>query len=140
MSPGEAVHAILDDNRTLLLERSSRPFGAEAPPGLVSISDLTESTNHVSFRVSSRASDPAPIVVTSYVNDGGWSARDEAGHSVATTWANGPFLAVAAPPGNHIVELNYWPPGFWLGFWISVATILIAMEIWISRRVGSSSV
>ena len=63
----------------------------------------------------------------SLVQDGGWSARDEKGEAVAVLPANGPFLAVAVPAGEHRVLLRYSPPGFRAGTVISVSTLVVLL-------------
>jgi uncharacterized membrane protein YfhO len=62
--------------------------------------------------------------VASLVQDGGWSASDETGRRIAVTLANGPFLALQAPAGDHRLLLKYRPPGFLTGRWISLGGLL----------------
>ena len=85
----------------------------EAPGGAAEISDYRESTNAASFRA--RAGAEGAWVVLSLVQDGGWSARDGAGRDVPVRRANGPFLAVQLPPGEHAIALRYASPGFVMG-------------------------
>jgi hypothetical protein len=97
------------------------PEGAQ-PEG-VAVADYRESTNAASFRASNPMPGRRAILVASLVQDGGWSARDETGSSLSTTLANGPFLALSLPPGEHRVALRYRPPGFALGGALSLATL-----------------
>lgn len=97
------------------------PGGAQ--PAGVAVIDYRESTNAVSFGTRNPIPDRRAILVASLVQDGGWSARDETGSSLPTTLANGPFLALSLPPGEHRVALRYRPPGFALGGAISLATL-----------------
>jgi hypothetical protein len=92
--------------------------------GQARITGYRESTNKASFRAS--VSDAAgAFVVASLTQDGGWSARDETGRRIETTLANGPFLAVRVPSGDHIIFLEYSPPGFQAGAGITAACLLM---------------
>ena len=95
--------------------------------GRAEISDYRESTNEASFRA--RVSERGAFLVTSLVQDGGWSARDETGGRIAVTLGNGPFLALRAPAGDHRLLLKYRPPGFLAGCWTSLAGLL-AVVLW----------
>jgi len=68
--------------------------------------------------------DREAVVVSSIVTDGGWTARDENGNSLAVAVGNGPFLAIRIPSGDHRVTLSYTPPGFRPGNAISSAALL----------------
>ena len=92
----------------------------EEPGGAAEISDYRESTNRASFRAHAGAE--GAWVLLSLVQDGGWSARDGSGRDVPVRRANGPFLAVRLPPGEHAVALRYASPGFGMGTTISTAT------------------
>jgi len=92
--------------------------------GGAEVTGYRESTNEVSF--NAKVSDGGSYVVASLVQDGGWSARDESGREIATTLANGPFLGLRLPAGSHTVFLKYSPPGFRMGSWISIASLLAA--------------
>jgi uncharacterized membrane protein YfhO len=63
--------------------------------------------------------------VASFVQDGGWKAREEAGRSLKTTLADGPFLAVSVPAGDHRIVFDYAPPGWDSGLVVSLATAAI---------------
>ena len=112
--------------RAILLEGSSmrRQFGDSGPNGVISIRDFQEETNRIRFAASVSGKRNGAIAVGSLVNDGGWSARDESGVRLAVGLANGPFLALCLPPGDHVITVNYSPPGFRLGAWISSMTLL----------------
>ena len=88
--------------------------------GAAEVSGWREWGNRASFRV--RASAPS-VLVASVVQDGGWRARDGDGRRLETTLANGPFLAIFVPAGERVVSLEYAPPGWRTGFWISLATV-----------------
>jgi hypothetical protein len=112
--------------RAIVLEGSlmRRRFGDSGPNGVISIRDFQEETNRVHFAAAVSGTRSGAIVVGSLVNDGGWSAQDESGARLAVGLANGPFLALCLPPGDHVITLNYTPPGFRLGAWISSMTLL----------------
>ena len=87
--------------------------------GRLTPSGLTESTNHVAFRAV--VSERSAIAVTSYVQDGGWTAR--AGErELPTGLVNGPFLALLLPVGEYDVQLRYTAPGFTAGAAVSAGT------------------
>ncbi|MGH9399825.1 MAG: hypothetical protein ACRD00_05620, partial [Thermoanaerobaculia bacterium] len=67
---------------------------------------------------------PETILVSSLVQDGGWSGRDENGRRLPTTLANGPFLAVSVEDGAREVVLDYVPPGARAGLAVSLGTLL----------------
>jgi hypothetical protein len=90
--------------------------------GSARIENLTETTNRVRFEAS--VSGGPAIAVSSFTTDGGWSAHDDSGSELPTSYANGPFLAIRLPPGRHVVTLTYVPPGFRTGAAIFVATAL----------------
>jgi hypothetical protein len=92
--------------------------------GPVLISEYSESSNRVSFRA--RVENPAgAFVAGSLLEDGGWMARDERGARIPTAPANGPFLALRLPGGDHRISLIYLPPGFPLGFLISAGMAVL---------------
>lgn len=99
--------------------------------GRAAISAYSETVDTVAFRASVAAGTPA-LVVTSLSDDGGWTARDgKGGRRIATLRANGPFLALSLPSGEHRVLLEYSSPGFREGALVSAAT-LAAMAILIA--------
>jgi hypothetical protein len=108
--------------------------------GQAEITDYRESTNSASFHA--RVTGGITAVVLSLAQDGGWSARDEKGSEIAVLRANGPFLAVALPPGEHRVFLSYASPGTYAGAIISVATLLLLLggvAIALARRTSQSA-
>ena len=97
------------------------------------VSEYRETVNRASFRV--KAPEGAPVlVVASLTQDGGWSARDESGARLRVFRANGPFLAIEIPGGQHTVQLRYSPPGFRLGVAVAAATLLVGLAGLIARR------
>lgn len=88
--------------------------------GRLATSGLTESTNRVAFRAL--VSDRTAIAVTSYVQDGGWTARARE-RELPTGLANGPFLALLLPVGEYDVQLRYAAPGFTAGMAVSAGTL-----------------
>ncbi len=75
---------------------------AEEPGGAAEISGYRESTNAASF--DARAGRGGAWVVLSLVQDGGWSARGADGAAIPVARANGPFLALHLPEGEHRVR------------------------------------
>jgi uncharacterized membrane protein YfhO len=90
------------------------------PNGPATMVDYRERSNGASFQVSSSTASRV-LIVTSLVQDGGWSARGNSDRALEVTRANGPFLAVWITPGTTAVDLFYNPPGFRAGLAISIA-------------------
>ncbi|HTO75189.1 MAG TPA: YfhO family protein [Thermoanaerobaculia bacterium] len=117
------------------------PSGALGPipseNGRAEILDYAETADRVTFRVrtSGASSASGAILVASLVNDGGWRARDETGRRLTIARADGPFLAVHVPAGEHRIRLDYAPPGFRAGALVSAGTLLAAVLVWALRRV-----
>jgi hypothetical protein len=106
-------------------------------PSAVEIDGYREATNEISFRVRLADGPGRVTLVASLVQDGGWRARDEAGRAISTGRANGPFLALYVPAGVHRILLEYAPPGFRLGAWISALGLAVAaVAVFASRRRG----
>jgi len=99
------------------------PGGDAGGRNAAGISGIRESTNTLSFTASAES---RAVVVATIVQDGGWSARDEHG-TLPIGRANGPFLAMAVPPGTHRVVLRYRPPGLRSGTAVSIAALLVAL-------------
>ena len=116
--------------------RQSRALGPQLN-GPVRVSDYRESTNSAVFRAD--ATGPGAVVVASLVQDGGWTARDETGVSLATGRANGPFLAVEIPAGGHQIHLRYAPPGSKAGAVVTAGTVLLLLAAAVARWVGRSA-
>jgi hypothetical protein len=114
-----------------LLGRDPRPVPS-ATNGRVGVADYRESTNSAVFRTSAPAG-PA-VVVASLVQDGGWTARDETGSPLPTGRANGPFLAVEVPGGEHRVRLRYAPPGSKAGTFVTLGSGAVLLAAAAARR------
>ncbi len=108
---------------------------AEEPGGEAELSGYVESTNAAAF--DARVGGAGAWVVLSLVQDGGWSARTDAGADVSAYRANGPFLALRLPGGVHHVRLRYRPPGFGFGTAISALTLAVILVAAGARRRGS---
>jgi hypothetical protein len=101
--------------------------------GTAAVSGYRESDNSVRFHAAVALGRPA-LLATSLADDGGWAARGD-GSKISLGRANGPFLALVLPPGEHDVVLRYTAPGFRLGATISVAGLLaFAIAIAAGRR------
>lgn len=108
-----------------------RVFSAD---GRASVSAYIERTNSASFQAGVAPGAGDSLLMTSLVQDGGWSAIDGKGRGVRTATANGPFLALSLPPGRHDVHLRYLPPGFRAGLVISLATLSAVLATLLARR------
>ena len=49
--------------------------------------------------------------------------------------ANLAFRAVRLPAGEHVVEFTYMPGPFQVGLWISAASFLLLIGLWVLGRV-----
>lgn len=88
--------------------------------GRAVVSRYAESANTVRFHATVAPGSPA-LLATSLVDDGAWTARGRGDVSVGR--ANGPFLAVLLPPGEHDVRLRYTAPGFLEGAAVSLVAL-----------------
>ena len=107
--------------------------------GRAVVSGYSESANRIRFEASVAAPGPA-ILVTSLVDDGGWTARTEAGSKVSLGRANGPFLALLLEPGRHVLRLRYTAPGFRAGSAVSLAALLAVGLVLVLRRKRGSAI
>lgn len=106
--------------------------------GTAVVSGYSESANRVRFQASVAAAGGA-MLVTSLVDDGGWTARTEEGAEVSLGRANGPFLALLLAPGRHVVRLRYTAPGFRVGSAVSLAALLaVGLLPGLRRPLGST--
>jgi len=133
---GETAFVLTDAGRSSLWPEGPQPEGIE-------VADYRESTNAASFRARNPTPDTPVVLVASLVQDGGWSAENARGEALPATLANGPFLAISLPPGEHRVALAYSPPGFRAGSGISLATaaacaLALASRLIRRRSPGSS--
>lgn len=120
----------------LVQDPRRQPSADPATNGPVRVSDYRESTNSAIFRTNALGG-PA-VVVASLVQDGGWTARDETGASLSTGKANGPFLAVAIPGGDHRIRLRYAPPGSKAGAVVTFATAALLLPAAVTRWAARS--
>jgi hypothetical protein len=101
-----------------------RPRISPVEPDAARVSDYRETTNTVRFRADAPVREA--VLVASLVQDGGWRARDESGRLLPVARANGPFLAVTVPRGEHRVSLTYTPPGARAGAALSLVSLVAA--------------
>jgi hypothetical protein len=108
---------------TLVANRGNLPE-SNAP---AEVQEYRETTNQVRFRA--RALDPRrqTVLVTSLVDDGGWSATGDRGTPLETFRANAVFLALLLPAGAQAVALDYRPPGFRPGLAVSTAAAALVL-------------
>jgi hypothetical protein len=106
----------------------------------VRVEDYRETTNTAQFRIA-RRSPVGAVLVASLVQDGGWRAEDGDGSRLVTGLANGPFLAIVAPPGVTRVRLRYTAPGMRPGLLLTGATaVLLLIGAFSARRRRSGGV
>jgi hypothetical protein len=115
-----------------------RPLPAAGANATAVVSRYAESANRVRFHAAVAGPGPA-MLVTSLVDDGGWTARTEAGSKLALGRANGPFLALLLAPGRHDVRLRYMAPGFRVGAAVSLAAVLGTVLVLRFRRTRAST-
>ncbi len=111
-----------DPRRTALLESEPQP-APDAGGSDGSVRALEESTDHLVLEVE--LSSPALLLVTD-AYAGGWRAFLETGapqRELPVLPADLVLRAVALPAGAHRLRLEYAPPGFRVGRWISLASL-----------------
>jgi len=91
--------------------------------------DYRETTNQVRFRARSLDPRRQTVLVTSLIDDGGWSATGDRGTSLPTFRANAVFLALLLPAGAQAVALDYRPPGFRPGLAVSAAAAALVLFV-----------
>ena len=102
----------------------------------VAITEIREKDNEVVFSAANSSPSRPGLAVASLVQDGGWRARDDRGRPLPTTLANGPFLAVAIPPGAARIQLRYRPPGLAAGLGMSLAALASLVVLLAAGRRG----
>jgi hypothetical protein len=113
-SPGDRTHDVARNNRLIRARR------------------ISESTNRAIYDVVVGGDTPA-LLVSSYADDGGWEVSINGSRAPALA-ANGPFLAVAAPPGASRIELTYTPPGFRTGLSVTVLGVVAVAVAGVAPR------
>ncbi len=128
------------ENRDVLPKVFPQPAPASPSSGGVrgtTVSDLVETSDSIRFRVFVPRGRGSALLATSFFDDGGWSARDGSGANLRTSRANGPFLALRVPEGEHALRLRYTAPGFRTGLAISGATLAALAMLAAIRRARS---
>jgi hypothetical protein len=128
--------------RALVLENRAFPPAGVVDNPSVAVGQVVEKTNTVRFSASVSGL-RSSVLISSLVTDGGWSAQDEHGKQLSVGLATGPFLALVVPPGEHVVTLTYWPPGFRIGSVLSLLTLVAlaaAILFWRRSERGVSAV
>lgn len=123
----------VDPRQTALLDTTApalaTPEGGEAGDAAIYTRLSPES-----FRVTTRSA-AAGLLVLSEIWDPGWQATVD-GAATPILRANGIFMAVPAPAGEHTLEFHYLPPRFWQGMGITLAGALglLGAGIWLYQR------
>ncbi len=90
--------------------------------------------NHIRGTVDSKQ---AGVMMTSIPYDAGWTVRVD-GKQVDTYAVCEGFLAFDMSEGQHVVEMEFYPEGWWIGVAISGGSLAILLVIllisWIRRR------
>jgi hypothetical protein len=77
------------------------------------------------WRIRTRGNDRAWLCISNTWYHG-WRASVD-GRKTPVVRANGPFIAVPVPAGEHVVELRYSTPWLWLGATVSALTWTVAL-------------
>lgn len=110
----------------------SRVFAAD---GRATVWAYSEQSNSARFRARVAPGAETSLLKTSLVQDGGWSAFVGKRTRLQTGRADGPFLTLSLPSGDHEVRLEYRPPGFLAGAGISLAMAVTLASLLLWRRV-----
>jgi hypothetical protein len=105
--------------------------------GSVAVTGIEESTNRIQFHAAVAKGSAHAVLVSSVVNDGGWSARDGQGQAIPVGLANGPFLALTLPAGERMVMLTYRPPGLHAATLVSLASLILGAACLLWQRRAS---
>ena len=73
------------------------------------------------------------VMVFSVLYDRGWSAWVD-GKKADLQKVNAMYLGLVLEPGTHTIELRYETPGLRAGAWISLASVLLFLTLWIRGR------
>lgn len=113
-----------------LLEEST----TEIPPAQAAEASLSQLTYHSpqAFSVWVTSSAPAWLIL-SEPHYPGWQATID-GQPAPIQRANYVLRAIAVPPGEHLVRLEFWPWSFTIGAGISVLTVIIIIAGLLIKR------
>jgi Bacterial membrane protein YfhO len=133
-TPGPRWRLVYSGNDGTVFEnRAVLPRVFPVEKGAARVTDYVETTNAARFRAAVSAD--RAVLATSLVQDGGWTARDETGATLPVGRANGPFLSITVPRGEHRILLTYVPPGARTGGFISLAGLVVAAAaVVVARR------
>ena len=126
-----------DPRKTVILETEPEPRPAKSnPEGEAKVVD--SSTDHLTIEASLR--DPAILLITDPYSKG-WRARalpDSEQTEYKVMPANYVLRAIPLAAGHHHFRVEYIPPGFRPGLWISAASLalyaVILVWLWQRRR------
>jgi len=131
------TNATFDPREEVILEAAPRPEPQpSADPGTVTL--LDSSTDHLT--IEAEAKTPCLLLITdTYAK--GWRARGLSGSAQAAYEvmpANYCLRAIPLAAGHHRLRLEYSPPGFRLGRWVSALSLLACLGLAGWCRLGSS--
>jgi hypothetical protein len=122
-----------DDNMTIF--RKTKPFFKTMKKAHTPIRDPSRAWNGASITLPPDAGGRWLVLAETYAIYPGWKAWVD-GSEVSLWRANGAATAIALPEGAREVELEYTPPGFWLGMILSLLALAVVLFLagrWMMR-------
>ena len=107
---------------------------AVATPEPLAASGLAEVVDEGTASLKVTAEGPGWLVTTIPWYPG-WSAKVD-GEGGNLEILDGALIGVELPPGQHTVELSYWPAGLTLGLAITGLSLLVVAGLWYAERRG----
>ncbi|MDP8228047.1 MAG: YfhO family protein [Candidatus Electryoneaceae bacterium] len=120
----EMVHGDWDPRREVLLDREPSIKPGIDGDGDVRIVSYENETIVIDVQVDS----PKLLILADSYYPSGWIATID-GEVTEILRADGVLRAIAIPSGNHSVEFRFKPTLFYVGLWISVIAVLIAVGV-----------
>lgn len=128
-----------DPERTVILEGNPdpQPVSAEDSPGTVQL----VRSNTDSMTISARVTRPSLLLITDCYSRY-WRASAEAGSAqkhYTVLPADYTLMAIALSAGEHLIHLEYAPPGYVVGRWVSLTGVVLYLSavgllLWRHRR------
>lgn len=119
-----------DPRKTVILPSAPPPTGLGTPAENPGVTAYAQGVNAVAL--TARVIEPSLLVVSQMYYPG-WRAIVD-GRDAPLLRADYALVAVALAPGVHEVRIVYDPASFRVGAWLSLAGVLVAVSLWVSRR------